>query len=159
LPAGANIRVESIARDHVVIDNRGQREVLWLFTGGNSTAATHGTATGGTAQLNLPPGVDERVVKTAARLAEIIRVAPEHYNGSLVGYRLSPGARLKDFVNLGFEEGDIVTAVDGIALNDMANLPKLYSLMDGASEVSFSLLRNGAPMTRKVTLVPESTTR
>jgi general secretion pathway protein C len=159
LPAGANIRVDSIARDHVVIDNRGQREVLWLFTGRNSTPAANGGAPAGTTQLNLPPGTDERVVKTAARLAEIITVTPEQSNGNLIGYRLAPGARLKDFVNLGLEEGDIVTAVDGIALNDMANLPKLYSLMDGASEVSFSLLRNGTPLNRKVTLMPETSTR
>jgi general secretion pathway protein C len=159
LPAGANIRVDSIARDHVVIDNRGQREVLWLFTGGNRAPTSGGAALASTTQLNLPPGTDERVVKTAARLAEIISVTPEHANGNLVGYRLSPGARLKDFVNLGLEEGDIVTAVDGIALNDMANLPKLYSLMDGASEVSFSLLRNGTPLNRKVTLMPETSNR
>lgn len=159
LPAGANIRVASIARDHVVVDNRGQQEVLWLYTGGNAAppASTPGLA--GTARLDLPPGTDERVLKTAARLAEIISVTPEQYNGALIGYRLAPGARLKDFVNLGFEEGDIVTAVDGIALNDMANLPKLYSLMDGASEVSFSLLRNGTPLNRKVTLVPESSSQ
>jgi general secretion pathway protein C len=159
LPGGANITVESIARDHVVIDNRGQREVLRLYTGGTSTAVASGIATASHPQLALPPGTDERVLRTAARLAEIISVSPEHYNGGLVGYRLAPGARLKDFVNLGFQEGDIVTAVNGIALNDVANLPKLYSLMDGASEVSFSLLRNGTPVPLKVTLTPEISTR
>jgi general secretion pathway protein C len=159
LPAGANIRVDSIARDHVVVDNRGQREVLWLFAVNNASPAASGAAIAGTTRLNLPPGTDERVVKTAARLAEIISVTPEQTNGVLIGYRLSPGARLKDFVNLGFEDGDIVTAVDGIALNDMTNLPKLYSLMDGASEVSFSLMRNGTPMQRKVTLMPETSNR
>lgn len=159
LPAGAGIRVESIARDHVVIDNRGQREVLWLYGGGNAAPAAAGTAAAGNPPPVLPPGVDERVLKTAARLAEIISVSPEQSNGNLVGYRLAPGARLKDFVNLGFQEGDIVTAVNGIALNDVANLPKLYGLMDGASEVSFSLLRNGSPLALQVTLTPELSTR
>jgi general secretion pathway protein C len=157
LPAGANVRLDSIARDHVVIDNRGQREVLWLFAGGDRSApATAGVRT---PQLTLPAGTDARMVRTAARLAEIITVTPEPYNGALLGYRLAPGARLKEFVNLGFEEGDIVTAVNGIALNDVANLPKLYSLMDGASEVSFSLLRKGTPLSLKVTLTPEISTR
>jgi general secretion pathway protein C len=159
LPAGASIRVDSIARDHVVIDNRGQREIIWLFTGGNSIPAPAGTALAGNPQVSLPPGTDARVLKTAARLAEIISVSPEQSNGSLIGYRLAPGARLKDFVNLGFEEGDIVTAVNGIALNDVANLPKLYGLMDGASEVSFSLLRKGTPQSLNVTLAPENSSR
>lgn len=157
LPAGAGIRVDSIARDHVVVDNRGQREVLWLYTGG--TAATAGTgniAAGNNPPLALPPGTDARVVRTAARLAEIIRVTPENVNGALVGYRLSPGAQLKEFVNLGLREGDIVVAADGIALNNVANMPKLLSLMDGATEVSFSLLRDGAPLTLNITLSPEN---
>jgi general secretion pathway protein C len=152
LPAGTNVLLSAIARDHVVIDNRGQREVLWLF-GGEAAAPVAAPATPG---LALPPGTDQRVLKTAARLAEIISVTPAHENGRLIGYRLSPGARLKEFVLLGFETSDIVTAVNGIALNDVANLPQLYSLMDGATEVSFSLLRGGAPLSLKVTLSPET---
>ncbi len=152
LPAGANVLVAEIARDHVVIDNRGQREVLWLF-GGQEAA----TATAGTTGMALPPGTDARVLKTAARLAEIISVEPAIENGAVVGYRLSPGMRLKDFVQLGFETNDIVTAVNGLALDNPANLPQLYSLMDGATEVSFSLLRDGAPLSLKVTLSPEVT--
>lgn len=160
LPAGANIRVDSIARDHVVIDNRGQREVLWLFGGDQAPrqGANAPSIAAGAAALTLPPGTDQRVLKTAARLAEIISVTPEQYNGALIGYRLTPGARLKEFMQLGFETNDIVTAVNGIALNDMANLPQLYSLMDGATEVSFSLLRNGMPLHLNVTLSPETGT-
>ena len=154
LPAGANITVASIAADHVVIDNRGQREVLWLFTGRNAGKLPAGGPAAGNSGLVLPPGTDARVVKTAARLAEIISVAPEVVNGQLVGYRLTPGARLKEFVQLGFQTNDIVTAVNGLALNDVGNLPQLYSLMEGATEVSFSLLREGAPMTLKATLAP-----
>ena len=160
LPTGANVRIDSIARDHVVIDNRGQREVLWLFDGETPTSAAGVNSvtsiTGAATGLTLPPGTDQRMLNTAARLAEIIRVAPEQANGRLIGYRLTPGARLKEFVQLGFETNDIVTAANGIALNDIANLPKLYGLMDGATEVSFSLLRNGMPMTLNVTLNPES---
>lgn len=159
LPAGANIRVAGIERDHVVIDNRGQREVLWLFNVAPSSGQGNvnpGAQLSGTAAAGLvpPPGTEERVLKTAARLAEIISVAPEAVNGRLVGYRLTPGMRLKEFVQLGFQTNDIVTAVNGIALNDVANLPKLYSLMDGATEVSFSLLRDGAPLQLNVKLSP-----
>ncbi|MDY6982631.1 MAG: type II secretion system protein N [Pseudomonadota bacterium] len=167
LPANANVKVVSIARDHAIIDNRGQREVLWLYSNAqpassapavvmpSQTTAFAGNALNGTASgIVPPPGTDERVAKTAVRLAEIISVAPEVVNGQLAGYRLSPGLRLKDFVQLGFQTNDIVTAVNGIALNDVANLSKLYGLMDEATEVSFSLLRDGVPLQLKVTLDP-----
>lgn len=161
LPGNANVKVASIARDHVIVDNRGQHEVLWLYSNGQP-AASAGTAPTGTnapargtaAGIVLPPGTEERVAKSAVRLAEIISVAPEVVNGQLAGYRLSPGVRLKEFVQLGFRTNDIVTAVNGIALNDMANLSKLYGLMDEATEVSFSLLRDGVPLQLKVTLDP-----
>jgi general secretion pathway protein C len=164
LPGNANVKVASIARDHVIIDNRGQQEVLWLYTtaqaaapsryatpvAGVGAASLSGSATG----IVAPPGSEQRVAKTAARLAEIISVAPEVVNGQLAGYRLSPGVRLKEFVQLGFQTNDIVTTVNGIALNDMANLSKLYGLMDEATEVSFSLLRDGVPLQLNVTLDP-----
>lgn len=177
LPGAANVKVASIARDHVIVDNRGQREALWLYSNGQpaSTASAvvapsratasarpavlAGNALSGTASgIVPPPGTDERVAKTAVRLAEIISVAPEVVNGQLAGYRLAPGLRLKDFVQLGFQTNDIVTAVNGIALNDVANLSKLYGLMDEATEVSFSLLRDGVPLQLKVTLDPALST-
>ncbi|HEY0963942.1 MAG TPA: type II secretion system protein N [Pseudomonadales bacterium] len=161
LPGAANVKVAGIARDHVIIDNRGQREVLWLYAAGQAPVSSGGATAGAQASIGgsaagivPPPGSDERMAKTAARLAEIISVAPEVVNGQLAGYRLAPGARLKEFVQLGFRTNDIVTAVNGIALNDVANLPKLYGLMDGATEVSFSLLRDGVPLQLKVTLDP-----
>ncbi len=152
LPVGTNIVVDSIARDHVVIDNRGQSEVLWLFGGEAAAPVTAGTTQGA---ITLPPGAEEHVLQTAARLAEIITVEPAVENARVIGYRLTPGARLKDFVQLGFRTNDIVTAVNGIALDNPANLPKLYGLMDGATEVSFSLLRDGAPLSLNVRLDPE----
>ncbi|MGV3593198.1 MAG: type II secretion system protein N [Gammaproteobacteria bacterium] len=161
LPGAANVRVASIARDHVIIDNRGQREVLWLYANGHAPVASAYVASARGASMNgnaagivPPPGTEERMAKTAARLAEIISVAPEVVNGQLAGYRLTPGVQLKEFVQLGFQTNDIVTSVNGIALNDVANLPKLYGLMDGATEVSFSLLRDGVPLHLKVTLDP-----
>ena len=86
----------------------------------------------------------------AVTLAEVIQVSPAVENGALVGYRLVPGARLKEFVQYGFQTNDVVTAVNGIPLNDMANVPQLYSLMNGASEVSFSLMREGKPLTLQI---------
>lgn len=88
----------------------------------------------------------------AAKLAEIIQVVPAQANGQLLGYRLRPGVKLKEFVQLGFKENDVVTSVNGIALNDMANLPQLYAVMNDASDVSFSLLRDGQPLTLQITL-------
>ncbi len=168
LPVSAGVTLAAIARDHVLIRNNGIEQALWLYStdnhqktakGAASAGKTRGqaaqSATGsGGATAALLQAAPQQVRKVAARLAEIIEVAPAAANGQLLGYRLSPGSRLKDFVQLGFKTSDIVTSINGIALNDMANLPELYSLMNKPGDVSFSLLRDGQPLTLQMTLAP-----
>ena len=161
LPVGNQVELESVHNDHVIIANNGAAESLWLYDAaeanptGNAGAAPQATATstGGTGDLiNRLRAQRANAPAVAATLGEIIQVAPAQANGELMGYRLSPGIKLKEFVQLGFKENDIVTSVNGIALNDMRNLPQLYSLMNEATEVSFSLLRNGQPLTLQISL-------
>jgi general secretion pathway protein C len=172
LPVGAEVQLESIHNDHVVINNRGQRETLWLYagkdaaappgnrpgplpTGGNGVAAGSTSAVSTnlrTAATNLASADPALSKAAAATLAEILTVSPAQENGRLIGYRLTPGARLKDFVQLGFMTNDVVTSVNGIPLTDMANLPQLYGLLNEATEVSFSLLRAGQPVTLHIAL-------
>jgi general secretion pathway protein C len=179
LPVGTNVRLEEVAQDHVIISNGGQREALWLFAEGESgppapasaisvpgTIPVSGAGAGGGAAAahNLPPAAAQALDglaatnpaagRVAATLAEIITVSPAQQNGQLIGYRLTPGAKLKEFLQLGFRTNDVVTAVNGVALSDMANLPLLYRLMNEATEVSFSLLREGEPLTLQIALSP-----
>jgi general secretion pathway protein C len=164
LPVGVAVVLTAVAPDHVVIDNNGSTLALGLYDharqpavrGGNTAAlplaanaAGMEVGAAGTQVQSL-----QQRTQAAARLAEIIEVSPAAADGALIGYRLMPGARLKDFVQLGFRDNDIVTAVNGIALTDVANLPELYRLMNEAGDVSFSLLRDGQPLTLQMTLAP-----
>lgn len=164
LPAGVNVVLAEVAPDHVVLDNNGSPLALGLYdsarrqTSSGSGIAAPDDAARGAAALAASRGADTQTLQqrtqAAARLAEIIEVSPAAADGALIGYRLTPGARLKDFVQLGFRDNDIVTAVNGIALTDVANLPELYRLMNEAGDVSFSLLRDGQPLTLEMTLAP-----
>ena len=158
LPVGNQVKLASVYSDHVIINNDGASESLWLYDANKTNTAGQGSATTTTgprttsALINQLRAQRANAPAVAATLGEIIQVAPAQANGELVGYRLSPGVKLKEFVQLGFKENDIVTSVNGIALNDMRNLPQLYSLMNEATEVSFSLLRNGQPLTLQISL-------
>jgi general secretion pathway protein C len=160
LPGAGNIVLDSIAADHVIVDNNGRKEALWL----DASPASNRTGTGRSAPTPPPGAVPleitgvlggrtaEGLPVVAATLSEIIKVQPAQENGQLIGYRLSPGEKLREFVQLGLETNDVVTQVNGLALNDMANMPKLYALMNEATEVSFLLLREGKPMTLQFAL-------
>ena len=158
LPVGNQVKLASVYSDHVIINNDGASESLWLYdanktnTAGQGSSTTTAGASSTSALINQLRAQRANAPAVAATLGEIIQVAPAQANGELVGYRLSPGVKLKEFVQLGFKENDIVTSVNGIALNDMRNLPQLYSLMNEATEVSFSLLRNGQPLTLQISL-------
>ena len=161
LPGAGRIMLETIAADHVIIDNNGRKETVWLYT-----EAVNGVAAGNS--VGLPPvpsgaiplevtgalsgKTQQGLPVVAATLSEIIRVQPAQENGQLIGYRLSPGEQLKGFVQLGLQTNDVVTQVNGLALNDIANMPRLYALMNEATEVSFLLLREGRPMTLQFAL-------
>jgi general secretion pathway protein C len=160
LPVGNRVQLESVHNDYVIIDNAGAAESLWLYdmaktnTPGSAGSARSTAASAGDTKelINRLRAQRANAPAVAATLGEIIQVTPAQANGELVGYRLAPGIKLKEFVQLGFKENDIVTTVNGIALNDMRNLPQLYSLMNEATEVSFSLLRNGQPQTLQISL-------
>ena len=167
LPGAGRIVLEQVAADHVIVNNNGRQETLWLYDtrqggssgGANNAGGATSTSISGAIPLEVTGRLGGRTADdlpiVAASLAEIIQVSPAQENGQLIGYRLSPGVKLKEFVQLGLMTNDVVTEVNGMALNDMANLPRLYALMNDATEVSFSLLREGQPMTLRFSLTSQ----
>ncbi|MES2605182.1 MAG: type II secretion system protein GspC [Pseudomonadota bacterium] len=167
LPVGVSVTVSRVEKDHVILSNNGIEQALWLYGDDKEPRVANvvtprlmpasGSVTlpaGPSAGSNAPQAAEQQIKQAQARLAEIIEVSPAVANGQLIGYSLSPGYRLKDFVQLGFKTNDIVTAVNGIALNDMANLSELYRLMNEAGDVSFSVLRDGQPLSLQMTMAP-----
>jgi general secretion pathway protein C len=155
LPGAGSIVLTSIAADHVVVDNNGRLETLQLYAEQDNGRVIPVAPTGAV-PLEVTGRLGGRTAEglpvVAATLSEIIRVQPAQENGQLIGYRLSPGEKVREFVQLGLETNDVVTQVNGLALNDMANMPRLYALMNEATEVSFLLLREGRPMTLQFAL-------
>lgn len=151
--ADAALSVQLVARDHVILERRG--EVLRLNLHDQEAPASAEPPVGGwlAGLAQAAPSINQSNLAEAlqavdeamnlASLSEIVEIRPAQQNGRLIGYQLSPGLRLRDFVQLGLRTGDIVTAVNGIPLDDMAALQSLSGLLRDATEVSFSLLREG----------------
>ena len=70
----------------------------------------------------------------------------------IYGYRVAPGSDATAFKALGFESGDIVTAVNGLDLSDPANTVSLYQSMRDATEATFELKRGDTMLTLSVSL-------
>lgn len=91
--------------------------------------------------------VRTQVLKNPQQLGKMVQAVPASENGRFLGYRLSPRGNPTLFNQLGLQAGDVVTAVNGIAidrpekgLNALQNLVK-------ADEVTVTLLRDGNEIT------------
>lgn len=179
LPAGSRVVLDSIYADRVIIDNSGSRETLWLYDVDGRAEPASRVSAGNRNSAGAKPALDISDIRKATSgsydpvalvnayrekfangslgadfltLSEIVRISPEYNNSQLVGYRLSPGEHLKEFVRLGFRTNDIATRINGIELNNIANLQPLFEEMTTARDVTVTLLRDGSPVSLALSL-------
>lgn len=80
-------------------------------------------------------------------LAGLVRMEMVTENGRLQGYRIRPGRDANLFDRYGLESGDIVTAVNGIALDSPTKGLLVMDTLSGRDRVEVRILRNGVPQT------------
>ena len=157
LPVGNRVSLARVLIDHVILDNAGDYESLWLYDEEKNASSTpirrvnpppqpSRTVTDKRQDSNataLAKGYRERLYKNPKSLAEVLRISPHSPNGQLAGYRVSPGSDREQFTALGFKTNDVVTSINGIELNEPSRALEIYKLMRTATEASFSVDRNG----------------
>ena len=160
LPGGAVI--QSIYPDRVLLSLNGRMQTLRL------PKASGGS--GGTDSSLLPPNVPQVVygsnlpatenlnqlrnelVHHPERLMDMMRAMPVMQNGKLSGYRVFPVGNSDAFGKLGLEPGDVVTAVNGIPLDNPAQSLQVLNNIRTSDQVSITFIRNGQQQTRILSL-------
>jgi general secretion pathway protein C len=74
---------------------------------------------------------------------ELLRPQPVFAGGSLRGYRVYPGRNRAQFARLGLQPGDLVTAVNGAALDDPNRGLEILRGIGAGTAVTLSIDRNG----------------
>lgn len=144
LPGGAT--VQQIQADRVILARAGQLEVLRLPREGQA-GGTSG-AFGPAPRATPDPGqqnVQELVTQNAAGFLEVVRPQPFMPNGQLKGYRIYPGPNRQQFASLGLRAGDLVTEINGIALNNPAQGMEVFRSLGDAPQVTVTVERDGQP--------------
>ena len=171
LPANGKVTLAKILPKQVVIDNNGTYELITLFsdngiagivktaskTSEPSEASTEGTgvstqAVNSVQQRQLASRYRQQLYDDPQSLSGLVSISAVQGQGGLKGYRLSPGRDAAQFTALGFKSGDIVTAVNGYSLSDPTNTVRLYQLMRDATDATFDIEREGAPVSINVSL-------
>jgi general secretion pathway protein C len=91
------------------------------------------------------PSEDEVVAANAAIAADVIQVAPDYDADRFVGFRVGPGQDVARFEGLGLRAGDVITGVNGAAVDDPAGGTALLDAITKAVTPSLSIIRNGRP--------------
>ena len=173
LPASGQVVLAKVMPQQVVIDNNGTYELIKLYEGPGiaiptraarqasqnaaapspSAAPSKGSPPATSAeQTALASQYRRQLYDSPESLASVISVSPVREGDRVVGYRIAPGADRTAFDTFGFQSGDIVTAVNGLALSDASNTVKLYQTMKDATQASFDIERGTGIVTVNVDL-------
>ena len=152
LPGGA--RLHAVYADRIVLERGGSLESLTL-----PRTTLPGTAAAGVAPAEPVPAdtVDastsatdpllqqmrEAMQRNPNALSEVIRSQQVLAGGKQRGFRVYPGSNPRAFSRLGLRPGDLVTEVNGTALDDPSRGEEIMRTLNSSAEARVTILRNG----------------
>ncbi|MCR8923235.1 type II secretion system protein GspC [Dasania sp. GY-MA-18] len=160
----ARVVLSQIYRDHVIIENAGRYESLWLFEGDKDSSPSSPSPSQPEQQVDkrnnqqvssMAREYRQRLYKNPSSLADALRITPYQVDGVMYGYRINPGRDKQQFKQLGLKSNDVVTSINGIRLNDPAKAVELYKIMRSAKQATFIIERDGQPVEMLVSLENE----
>lgn len=166
LPVGGRVTLAKVMPQQVVLDNGGDYELLVLFEESDIGKGAAGPAPRPVARnsareidkrddaeiTRIARGYREQLFSNPQSLVSVVNVSAVREGGQLRGYRVRPGREREQFEQLGFKTGDLVTAVNGISLDNPANTMTLYNAMRSAGEVVFDIERDNQALSISVSL-------
>jgi general secretion pathway protein C len=85
------------------------------------------------------------LTENAARITDIVRVAPHVQEGQVVGFRVTPGRDRATFEALGLQPGDVVTDINGTVLDDASQGLAAFQSLGETTQANVTVLRDGVP--------------
>jgi len=153
------VTLHAIFPDRVILSRGGSYETLRLEKDKPSSAddSTASSAAVNVVDTASPPDqmlgqIREQILQDPSKAGEYIRVQPANVAGALHGYRIYPGRDRAMFTNLGLRPGDLVTAVNGIQLDDGQKALQTLNELKQAGSVSLTIERGGQPQTVTLSL-------
>ncbi|MBD3620411.1 MAG: type II secretion system protein GspC [Chromatiales bacterium] len=149
LPGNATLR--SVYPDRVILERNGQLETLKLpLETLDSALGIGGPNAAEMTQDNVAIQLQRYrndALRNPARLAESIAADPVMDGDRMIGYRLTPRQPLPLFEQAGLRPGDVVTEVNGIALNRPEAGVTVLRQLATASVLNVTVLRDGSIQT------------
>jgi general secretion pathway protein C len=139
-------KLHSVYPDRVLLDRSGKIEALRLpkELGEGEIQAIQPRASE-SFQARTGTSVRQLIDQNAASLTEVIRPQPVFADGKQRGYRVYPGRQRQAFSGLGLRPGDLITEINGVALDDPTKGMEIFRSLGDATSVTVTVERNGQP--------------
>jgi general secretion pathway protein C len=140
--------LHSVYLDRVILDRGGALETLLLprLLGPGMRAPPVARRTGGDPRTTAAVDNIRRMVqKDPGLLDQVMRTVPSYDNaaGRLRGFRAYPGQNRQIFSSLGLKPGDLVTAINGTALDDPQRSQEVFNTIQTSDHVTVTVERGG----------------
>lgn len=153
----AGVSLQAIFPDRVILSRNGALETLRLDKDSPSASAAQPVMQADSGSEGGAPlaQIREQILQDPSKAGEFIRVQPAAAaGGGTKGYRIYPGKDRALFTSSGLRPGDLVTAVNGIQLDDGQKALQTLNDLKAAGSVTLTLERGGQTQTVNLSLQP-----
>lgn len=145
LPAGNSVTLAKVLTDRVILNNNGNYEALWLYSE-NDFAVSYSRPVSRSAPAE--PRRQEQVISASIKpsevpesISDVVRFSVHREEGKMVGFRLRPSRNRELFTRLGLQANDIVTSVNGVAIDSPQAIRDHYQQLKTASVADLEIKR------------------
>jgi general secretion pathway protein C len=162
-------RVIDITETRVDFDVNGKQEYLELFDKGPAPSAPVAAAAAPAAPSSDPlaaelekgvkktgehsyevqRGTVDSLLGNMSALSRAARIVPEVRDGRAAGFRLFSVRPDGPFAKIGLQNGDVISAINGLEMTTPDNALMVYTKLKSASHLSVGLERNGQKITKE----------
>jgi general secretion pathway protein C len=90
------------------------------------------------------------LAEASRNLADVVAMSIHRENGQVMGYKIRPGRDAERFRAAGLQADDVVTAINGMPLNNPAKIMEIYKNMGNTTSASLEIKRGASVITVNV---------
>lgn len=98
------------------------------------------------------PNAEDPTAEITRNISDVVAMSIHREGGQVVGYKIRPGRNAEQFKAFGLEADDIVTAVNGVPLDNPGKIMEIYKNMSNATSASLEIKRGGSVLSVDIVL-------
>jgi general secretion pathway protein C len=151
----SGVKLQAVYSDRVVLLRDGRSEVLKFPKADKSMTGSANAAkpiASNSPQNHSLGNYRDMFRSEPLKIFEHVRFVPVRSGRTIKGYRVLPQKNRKLYNKLGIRPSDLVTSVNGVALNDDKQALQLIDQLKDADQINLEIIRRGKPQTLTLSL-------